>query len=521
MAHPRRTRRTDFLRTVLQLAFAAAVALTTRASFADHYRVPSGSMEPNVHVGDHIVVAKAAYGLRLPLTETYLLRYAKPARGDVVVIAPPDAESRHDADIPGTVLLKRVVAVEGDLVEVRDGHVTIDGKRVVEPTLSLDWGGAPISDRSSFRHGRCCSSATTVATAATGGRSASSIARTSSAVPTRSSRATATSPTSFFEGPGRRRIDIGALEGCRVGDVRCLHLEEHLAEVRPGRGHDPRAPTTGAWKIDGAAIGTSFKATSVALKPGSEGRQGTLTNIAGPSSSRPWRLDAEERPPMSTRRTSATSASSSPAAEVESVAMPLPSSDDVLHLWFDGASATELGSASSRWFKKDEAFDGLLRDRFGDALEAAARGELGGWCSSPRGSLALVVLCDQFARNVFRNTARSFAYDALALSTSLGSRARGEDAALTIPEQTFLAMPLMHSESLAMHDEATRVFAAIVARAEREVPSLVGYAKSNVGYEAKHRALLDRFGRYPHRNAVVGRASTPEELVFLASESGF
>ena len=139
------SKRSGFLRTLVQLASAAAVALTARASLADHYRVPSGSMEPNVHVGDHILVSKAAYGLRLPLTETYLLHFARPARGDVVVIEPPDAQSRHatDSEVVSAVLLKRVVAVEGDLVEVRDGHVRIDGKTATEATLSLDFGGGP------------------------------------------------------------------------------------------------------------------------------------------------------------------------------------------------------------------------------------------------------------------------------------------------------------------------------------------------------------------------------------------
>lgn len=139
------SRRSALFRTVLQLASAAAVAFTARASLADHYRVPSGSMEPTVHVGDRIVVSKAAYGLRLPLTDTYLIRYAAPARGDVVVIEPPDDESRHatDADVLGSVLLKRVVAVEGDLVEVKDGRVHIDGREVPEARISLEAGGGP------------------------------------------------------------------------------------------------------------------------------------------------------------------------------------------------------------------------------------------------------------------------------------------------------------------------------------------------------------------------------------------
>lgn len=139
------SQRSSAFRTLLQLTIAAAVALTTRASLADHYRVPSGSMEPTVHIGDRIVVSKMAYGIRLPLTDTYLIRYATPARGDVVVLEPPDDESKHatDGDLIGSVLLKRVVAVAGDLVEVRDGHVHIDGREIPEARISLAAGGGP------------------------------------------------------------------------------------------------------------------------------------------------------------------------------------------------------------------------------------------------------------------------------------------------------------------------------------------------------------------------------------------
>src|SRR3954467_7555130 len=119
------SKRSSFFRTVLQIGSAAAVAFTARASLADHYKVPSGSMEPTVHVGDRIIVSKAAYGLRLPMTDTYLVHFKAPARGDVVVIEPPDDEDKNarDADVIGSVLLKRVVAVGDDLVEVRSGHV--------------------------------------------------------------------------------------------------------------------------------------------------------------------------------------------------------------------------------------------------------------------------------------------------------------------------------------------------------------------------------------------------------------
>lgn len=107
------------LRSFVQLGVFVAVSFVVRASFADHYRVPSGSMEPTVRVGDHVLVNKAAYGIRLPATTTYVMRTAEPARGDVVVL--------EGVDDPPIVLLKRVVAIGGDVVEVKDGYVFIDG----------------------------------------------------------------------------------------------------------------------------------------------------------------------------------------------------------------------------------------------------------------------------------------------------------------------------------------------------------------------------------------------------------
>lgn len=118
-----------------------AVAFVARASFADHYRVPSGSMSPTVHVGDHIVVSKLAYGLRLPMTDTYVARFGTPARGDVVVLAPPN-DPEH-ATPPADVLLKRVVAIAGDEVEVRDGQVRVNGHSTDERWISLAEGGGP------------------------------------------------------------------------------------------------------------------------------------------------------------------------------------------------------------------------------------------------------------------------------------------------------------------------------------------------------------------------------------------
>ncbi len=132
------------LRGFLSIASAGLVAFTARASLADHYRVPSASMDPTVRVGDRIVVSKLAYGLRLPATDQYVVTFGSPARGDVVVLEPPETDHLGTTvDVIGSVLLKRVVAIGGDVVEVRDGHVRIDGEPVDVPEASFAEGGGP------------------------------------------------------------------------------------------------------------------------------------------------------------------------------------------------------------------------------------------------------------------------------------------------------------------------------------------------------------------------------------------
>lgn len=171
----------------------------------------------------------------------------------------------------------------------------------------------------------------------------------------------------------------------------------------------------------------------------------------------------------------------------------------VLRFWFE-----ELEPAD--WFRKSDALDTVIRDRFGAVYEAARRGELYEWRRSIRGRLAEIIVLDQFPRNMFRGTARAFESDALALL--LAQEALDEREKLSVREKGFLYMPFMHSESLVIHDVAQGLFSE---------PGLEKRAK----YEAQHRQQLERFGRYPHRNQALGRVSTPEEVEFLSASKDF
>ena len=170
-------------------------------------------------------------------------------------------------------------------------------------------------------------------------------------------------------------------------------------------------------------------------------------------------------------------------------------SDQVLGFWFSEVKPQQ-------WWSADSAFDALVAERFGSVLRAAERGELYAWRAADRGRLAEVLVLDQFSRNVYRGTAKAFSNDAVALTLAQEAVAGGHDHALTGSERQFLYMPFMHSESAAIHEQAVELFAASGDRDAYE-------------YELRHKAIIDRFGRYPHRNAQLGRVSTAEELAFL------
>lgn len=182
----------------------------------------------------------------------------------------------------------------------------------------------------------------------------------------------------------------------------------------------------------------------------------------------------------------------------------------VLDFWFGEPPASTYGKASARWFERDDAFDALIRERFGATLEAAQRGECDDWQGTPLGALALVIVLDQFSRNTRRGRADAFACDGKALEVARRLVAVGADRDLPTPaHRVFAYLPFEHAESLEAQRESVRLFEAH-ARETGETGK-----GSYVDYARRHAAVIERFGRFPHRNAVFGRASTEEEIAFL------
>jgi uncharacterized protein (DUF924 family) len=169
--------------------------------------------------------------------------------------------------------------------------------------------------------------------------------------------------------------------------------------------------------------------------------------------------------------------------------------NEVLDFWFRDIEP-------KKWWLADPEFDSLIKERFLGLLEQARQGELFAWRKEPGGRLAEIIVLDQFSRNIWRNTPAAFAQDAIALVLSQEAVSNGALGALSPVECAFLLMPYMHSESQAIHLVAERLFQEFTP-------------ENNYNFELRHKAIIDRFGRYPHRNAMLGRDSTPEEIEFL------
>ena len=168
----------------------------------------------------------------------------------------------------------------------------------------------------------------------------------------------------------------------------------------------------------------------------------------------------------------------------------------VLRFWFEEISPAQ-------WWRRDATFDQAVTARFGKLQRAASRAELWAWRETPPGRLAEIIVLDQFSRNIYRDDARAFASDTLALGLAQEAVRSGADLQIAAEHRAFVYMPYMHSESPLIHTTAVELFR------ER--------APGNIDYELRHKAIIDRFGRFSHRNAVLGRESSAEELAFLAT----
>jgi uncharacterized protein (DUF924 family) len=175
---------------------------------------------------------------------------------------------------------------------------------------------------------------------------------------------------------------------------------------------------------------------------------------------------------------------------------------EILKFWFEEIDP-------SQWWKKDDAFDQLIRARFSEIHARATRCELYDWRADARGRLAEIIVLDQFSRNMFRGSPLSFASDPLALALAQEAVAVKADLALSPTERSFVYLPFMHSESLKIHALAMDLYQR-------------NGIQSNLDFEIRHKQIIERFGRYPHRNGILGRSSTEEELEFLQQPgSGF
>ena len=186
---------------------------------------------------------------------------------------------------------------------------------------------------------------------------------------------------------------------------------------------------------------------------------------------------------------------------------------EVLDFWFGPAGSPEFGKPREAWFRKSDDFDDAIRARFLDLHRQAADGQLQPWQAAPDSLLALILVLDQFPRNLFRGSSRAFATDAQALAAAQLAVARGHDRALSPVQRWFIYLPFEHAEDLALQRRCLDLFEGL--RGDSDSAGTIDYAR-------RHYEIIARFGRFPHRNAVLGRLSTPEEIEFLKQPgSGF
>jgi uncharacterized protein (DUF924 family) len=186
---------------------------------------------------------------------------------------------------------------------------------------------------------------------------------------------------------------------------------------------------------------------------------------------------------------------------------------EVLDFWFGAPDAPDFGEPRDAWFEKSAEFDAEVRDRFVGTWVAAAQHQLDDWLDAPLSALALIIVLDQFPRNMFRASAKAFVADRQAQSVAEHVVARGWDRDLKPAQRWFVYLPFEHAESLALQERCMELFAGLVDHAG---------SASAIEFARRHHDVIRRFGRFPHRNAILGRDSTPEEIEFLKQPgSGF
>lgn len=208
--------------------------------------------------------------------------------------------------------------------------------------------------------------------------------------------------------------------------------------------------------------------------------------------------------------------------------MSLPA--DILDFWFEGIDdSTPIDKGKrpfSKWFRADKALDQEIRERFESDLSNALTGKYQDWEKSPQGSLALILLYDQFTRNMYRDTPKMYMADARAWKLALGLTTGQKEHTLYFVfrkvERVFVYMPLMHAEDIKSQHLSVQYFRELAEESKDRNPGNTHYYNYSLDYANRHRAIIERFGRFPHRNKILGRASTSEEIEFLKKPgSGF
>jgi len=192
---------------------------------------------------------------------------------------------------------------------------------------------------------------------------------------------------------------------------------------------------------------------------------------------------------------------------------------EILDFWFGElfSDGTAQEGKRGRWYKKDREFDALVKEKFGEDVEKARVGKYDKWRETPEGALALILLLDQFARNIYRDTKERYAGDKKAQNIALDAVENGFDGEFLLAKRQFMYMPLMHAENRKLQKQSVLLFRALTEEVAERLKKRVA-----LHYAKKHADIIEQFGRFPYRNKILGRDSTPEEIIFLQqSDSNF